>query len=111
MKPPLCSKDVVLGPVRVALSPQPHIKLRAIDADAPPDPDSGQFAGGNELVGLGPADTHQLLDVLQTQPLQMLRITHEPSFGALRFPTIPIILCPSLCREAGTRMNEAELRV
>src|SRR5215204_4211243 len=78
-----------------ALPMQPFIELRAVDADAAPDPDGRQFAGGNEFIGLGPADTHQLLDVLQSQPLRILHITHEPSFGALIFPAFFIKLCPS----------------
>src|SRR5829696_6039159 len=86
-----------------ALPMQPFIELPAVDADAAPDPDCRQLAGGNELVGLGPAEAKQLLDVLQTQPLRMLRVTHEPSFGALIFPTICIKLCPSQCKEVYTR--------
>src|SRR5829696_4555957 len=87
--------DVVPDLVHVALCLQPFIELPAVDANAPPNPDCRQLTGGNELVGLGPADADQLLDVLQTQPLRMLRLTHEPSSGALLFPTSSIKLCPS----------------
>src|SRR5215213_6692858 len=86
---------------------QPFIELPAVDADAAPDPDGRQLTGAHKLVSLGPADTHQLLDVLQTQPLRMLRLTHEPSFGALLFPTIPIKLCPSQCRMKGTHDQQS----
>src|SRR5215211_2041254 len=64
---------------------QPLIELPTVDADTPTDPDGGQLAGDHKLVSLSPADAKQLLDVLQTQPLRMLRVTHEPSFGALLF--------------------------
>jgi hypothetical protein len=89
---------------------QPFIELPAVDTDAAPDPDGGQLAGDHKLVSLSPADAKQLLDVLQTQPLRMLRVTHELSFGVLLFPTISITLCPSQCSREGTRVNEAVLR-
>src|SRR5215204_4958083 len=93
-----------------ALPIQPFIELPAVDADAAPDPDGGQLAGAHKLVSLSPADAKQLLDVLQTQPLRMLRVTHELSFGALLFPTIAITMGPSQCSGEGTRVNEAVLR-
>ena len=96
--------------VQVALPMQPLIELPAVDADAAPDPDGGQLAGAHKLVSLSPADAKQLLDVLQTQPLRMLRVTHELSFGALLFPTIAITMGPSQCSGEGTRVNEAVLR-
>src|SRR5215204_6477552 len=102
-----CSADVVPDRLHVALSQQPLIEFSAVDADATPDPDCRQLPGANELVGLGPADAKQLLDVLQTQPHRTPRDTHEPSFGALIFPTIPIKLCPSQCSGEGTKMDRA----
>src|SRR5215207_6951270 len=89
---------------------QPFIELPAVDADAAPDPDGGQLAGDHKLVSLSPADAKQLMDVLQTQPLRLLRVTHEPSFGALLFPTIAITLGPSQFSGEGTRVNEAVLK-
>src|SRR5829696_10031078 len=71
INPPWCSKGVTPDRVHVALSQQPFIKFLAVDADAAPDPDGGQLAGGNERVGLGTADAKQLLDVLQTQPFSL----------------------------------------
>src|SRR5215212_3706535 len=68
INPQSCSNDVVPDRVHVPLSLQPLIQLPAVDADAAPDPDRRQLAGGNELVGLGPADAKQSLDVLQAQP-------------------------------------------
>src|SRR3954454_9660261 len=81
INPPWCSTDIVPDRVHVALSPQPLIELRAVDADAPPDLDRGQLAGGNELLGLGLADAKQLLDVLQAKRLRpSCRVAENISF-------------------------------
>ena len=89
---------------------QPLIELPAVDADAAPDPDGGQLAGAHKLVSLSPADAKQLLDVLQTQPLRLLRVTHELSFGALLFSDDRYYTGSITMQRRGHKSEEAVLR-